>query len=110
VIGALVNNVWARRNGQQVNQMTAQYFINYSLPDGWYLTSQPVLTADWRAPAHDRWVVSFGGGVGRLLRVGNTSPQINAQVQAFYNAVRPTVGRLGLCASRLSLVFPVGKR
>ena len=108
VVGALANNVWAWRNGQQVDEMTAQYFINYNLPDGWYLTSQPIITADWRAPAHDKWVVPFGGGVGRLFRVGKQP--INAQVQAFYNAVRPTVGPLtGPTWSlrfQISLLFP----
>jgi hypothetical protein len=108
VVGVVANNVWAWRNGQQVDAMTVQYFINYNLPDGWYLTSQPVITADWRAPAHDKWVVPFGGGVGRLFKVG-TQP-INAQVQAFYNAVRPTVGPLtGPTWSlrfQLSLLFP----
>jgi hypothetical protein len=112
VIGALVNNVWAWRNGQQVDEMTAQYFINYNLPDGWYLTSQPVITADWRAPAHDKWAVPFGGGVGRLFKVEGLPP-INAQVQAFYNAVRPTVGPLtGPVWSlrfQLSFLFPSGK-
>ena len=109
VIGAHVNNAWAWRNGQQVNEMTAQYFINYNLPDGWYLTSQPIITADWQAPAHDKWVVPFGGGVGRLFRVGKLPP-INAQLQAFYNAVRPTVGPLtGPAWSlrfQLSFLFP----
>jgi hypothetical protein len=108
VIGVVANNVWAWRNGQQVNEMTAQYFINYNLPDGWYLTSQPVITADWRAPPHDKWIVPFGGGGGRLFKVGKQP--INAQVQAFYNAVRPTSGPLtGPVWSllfQLSLLFP----
>jgi hypothetical protein len=108
VVGVVANNVWAWRNGQQVNEMTVQYFINYNLPDGWYLTSQPVITADWRAPAHDKWIVPFGGGGGRLFKVG-TQP-INAQFQAFYNAVRPTAGPLtGPVWSllfQLSLLFP----
>jgi hypothetical protein len=89
VLGALVNNVWAWRNGQQVDQMTFQYFINYNLPHGWYLTSSPVITANWLAPAHDRWVVPFGGGFGRLFRADGLPP-INAQIQAFYNVIRPT--------------------
>jgi hypothetical protein len=108
VIGIVANNVWAWRNGQQVNEMTAQYFINYNLPDGWYLTSQPIITADWRAPAHDKWIVPFGGGGGRLFKV--SKQPINAQVQAFYNAVRPTAGPLtGPVWSllfQLSLLFP----
>lgn len=108
VIGGLVNNVWAWRDGLQVNQMTSQYFINYNLPDGWYLTSQPVITANWLAPGGDKWTVPFGGGVGRLFKVG--SQPINAQVQAFYNVVRPTEGPLtGPVWSlrfQLSLLFP----
>jgi hypothetical protein len=108
VLGVVANNVWAWRSGQQVDEMTVQYFINYNLPEGWYLTSQPVITADWRAPAHDKWVVPFGGGVGRLFKVGKQP--INAQIQAFYNAVRPTVGSLtGPVWSlryQLSFLFP----
>jgi hypothetical protein len=110
VIGVVANNVWAWRNGQQVNEMTAQYFINYNLPDGWYLTSQPVITADWRAPAHDKWIVPFGGGGGRLFKVGKQP--INAQVQAFYNAVRltagPLTGPVWSLLFQLSLLFPAG--
>jgi hypothetical protein len=37
LVGAVANNVWAWRNRQQVDEMTLQYFINYNLPDGWYL-------------------------------------------------------------------------
>jgi hypothetical protein len=90
--------------------MTLQYFINYNLPNGWYLTSQPVITADWLAPDHDKWVVPFGGGAGRVFKVGKQP--INVQIQAFYNAVRPTVGPLtGPVWSlrfQLSLLFPAG--
>ena len=50
LIGVLVNNVWAWQDGQKVDQMTIQYFINYNLPQGWYLVSQPIITSDWRAP------------------------------------------------------------
>ena len=85
LIGVLLNNVWAWRDGQKVNEMTIQYFINYNLLEGWYLCSQPIITSNWRL-AHDKWVVPFGGGIGRA--------PINAQVQAFYNVVRPTVGPL----------------
>ena len=111
VLGAVANNVWAWRNGQKVDQMTFQYFINYNLPEGWYLSSAPIITADWRAPAHDKWVVPFGGGVGRLFKIGKQP--INAQVQAFYNAVRPTAGPLtGPVWSlrfQVSFLFPAGK-
>ena len=52
VIGALVSNVWNIGNGYDdapdVNALTAQYFINYNMKGGWYLTSAPVMTANWR--------------------------------------------------------------
>ena len=43
-VGALTNNVWsvAGSGGRPpVNQMLVQYFINYNMKKGWYLTSSP---------------------------------------------------------------------
>jgi hypothetical protein len=51
-IGALVNNVWsvAGSGGRPaVNQFLMQYFINYNLDKGWYLSSAPIVTANWKA-------------------------------------------------------------
>jgi hypothetical protein len=67
--------------------MLFQYFINYNFPSGWYLTSAPIITANWEADADNKWVVPFGGGVGKIFRVGQQP--INANVQAFFNAVKP---------------------
>ena len=72
-IGALVNNAWsvAGSGGRTaVNQMTLQYFINYNLKKGWYLTSSPIITANWKASSGNVWVVPFGGGVGRIMKLG----------------------------------------
>ena len=33
---------------------------------GWYLTSQPIITANWEVSNSGRWVAPFGGGVGRI--------------------------------------------
>ena len=46
-IGALVNSVWsvAGSGGRAaVSQMTLQYFVNYNLKKGWYLSSAPIIT------------------------------------------------------------------
>jgi hypothetical protein len=72
-IGALMNNAWsvAGSGGRTaVNQMTLQYFINYNLKKGWYLTSSPIITANWKASSGNVWVVPFGGGVGRIMKLG----------------------------------------
>jgi hypothetical protein len=42
-IGALINNVWsvAGSGGRlPVNQILLQYFINYNMKKGWYITLQ----------------------------------------------------------------------
>ena len=47
-----MNNVWsvAGEDGRApVNQMLLQYFINYNMKNGWYLTTPPITTANWMA-------------------------------------------------------------
>src|SRR6476469_4793645 len=49
-IGALVNNAWSvagPSDRNDVNQMTFQYFINYNLKKGWFLSYSPIVTANW---------------------------------------------------------------
>ena len=40
-----------------MNQMTFQYFLNYNLKKGWYLSSSPILTANWKASNGSVWTV-----------------------------------------------------
>jgi hypothetical protein len=72
-LGILVNNVWSfagQSSRKDVNQMLFQYFINYNLQKGWYITWQSTLTADWEQTNGGRWVVPVGGGIGRIMRLG----------------------------------------
>lgn len=89
--GVLVNNIWsfAGEGGDDVNVMLIQPFVNYNLPGGWYLTSSPILTADWTAENGRGWTLPIGGGFGRIFRIG-TQP-FNASVQAFWNVAKPAV-------------------
>ena len=32
-----------------VNGMTIQPFVNYNMDDGWFLTTVPIITANWDA-------------------------------------------------------------
>jgi hypothetical protein len=53
-LGVLVNNLWsvAGPSGRpDVNSMTLQYFVNYNLKKGYYITLQPIITANWNAPS-----------------------------------------------------------
>lgn len=87
VAGGLINNVWGLEATEEMDTMLFQYFVNYNLNDGWFLVSAPIITADWNADASDRWVVPFGGGAGKIVRIGKLPVNINAQL--CYNAERP---------------------
>ena len=106
VVGSLFSNVWsfAGSGNQDINLFTWQYFINYNLPNGWYLTSAPIITANWEADRGNRWTVPFGGGFGKIFRIGNQP--LNAQVQAFYNVEKPTFGPEWQLRLQLQFLFP----
>ena len=53
-----------------MNQFLLQWFVNYNMKKGWYLDTAPIVTANWRASADNRWTVPFGGGVGRIMKIG----------------------------------------
>jgi hypothetical protein len=103
-IGALVNNVWSvvgDSSRSSVNQMTFQYFVNYNLKKGWYLSATPIITANWRASSGNVWTVPFGGGVGRVMRLG--FQPVNIAAQFYGNAAYPTSG--SPWGMRLSIAF-----
>lgn len=91
VFGALVSNVWnigdGYDNAADVNSMTAQYFINYNMEEGWYLTTSPVMTANWEADSGDQWTVPIGGGAGRVFKIGDQ--HVNMKLAAYYNVEAP---------------------
>jgi hypothetical protein len=110
-IGFLANNVWSvggPKDRPAVNQFLLQYFINYNLDQGWYLTTSPIVTADWKAPEESRWVTPIGGGAGRIMRLGFLPVNITAQ---FYrNAVRPPDSSPWGMRLQLALLFPTKAR
>jgi len=91
-LGVLVNNLWSvagPSSRPDVNSMTFQYFINYNLKKGYYITIQPIINANWNAPSGNVWLVPFGGGIGRIMRLG--FQPVNVSVQAYGNVKRPDV-------------------
>ena len=86
----MVFNVWSFAGDDErsdVNFGFLQYFINYNLANGWYLTTVPAITVNWELRQEDRWVVPFGGGIGKIFAIGKQ--KMNGQVQVFYNVVKP---------------------
>jgi len=88
VVGSLLSNIWSVGGGEaDINLFTWQYFINYNLDDGWHLVSAPIITANWEADSDHRWTVPFGGGFGKIFKIGNQP--INAQLSLYNNVVTP---------------------
>jgi hypothetical protein len=107
VVGTLVSNAWSfagNRDRPAVNQFALQYFVNYNYPKGWYFTSSPILSANWRAASGERWTVPFGAGMGRIFRAGKMP--LNAQAQAFYFAEKPEHGPDWGLRFQLQFLFP----
>jgi hypothetical protein len=90
VVGALAQNVWSFAgddDASDVNKFLFQYFLNYNMDGGWYLTSTPIMTANWEADSNDRWTIPVGGGFGRLVKFGKQP--VDFKVQGFWNVEKP---------------------
>jgi hypothetical protein len=103
VYGATVNQTWSVAN-DKLNQLVIQYFVNYNLPNSWYLSSAPIVTANWTAESGDQWIVPFGGTVGKIFKIGKQA--INAQAGGFYNAVKPDGAANFQTRFQLQFLFP----
>lgn len=106
-LGALVNNVWSvAGDGSRpaVNQMLLQYFVNYNLKKGWYLSVSPIITANWEATSGNVWTVPFGGGVGRVMKLG--FQPVNLTAQFYGNAVHPVGTSSWGMRLQIAFLFP----
>jgi hypothetical protein len=107
LVGVLITDV-ASIGGQEdrksVHQFLMQPFVDYNFSHGWYLASSPIMTANWKAAAGNKWTVPVGGGGGRVVRIGHRA--INAYVQAFDDVVRPHQGGTWTLRLQMQLLFP----
>jgi hypothetical protein len=106
-VGALVNNIWSiagPSDRADVNQMSLQYFINYNMKKGWFISISPIITANWQASSGNVWTVPVGGGVGRVFRLG--FQPVNVSVAFFGNVVHPVEGSPWGMRLQLSFLFP----
>jgi hypothetical protein len=92
-MGLLVNNIFSfngRVGAPTVDALTLQPFFNVNLPKGFFLTTSPMITADWERPNDRRWIVPIGGGVGAVIKISRFGLGLNAQ--AYWNAVTTDAG------------------
>ena len=99
VIGALVQQIWSfagNSDRRDLNQALLQYFINYNLPNGWYVTSSPIITANWEAGSGDKWTVPVGGGFGKVF-VSASCPSMGTspRTRTSFGRILGRTGRYG---------------
>jgi hypothetical protein len=102
VIGVLANNQWSVGGNPlrpPVNEFLAQPFINYNMAHGWFLTTSPIITANWLAAPGQQWVVPIGGGFGRVFKIGDQP--VSASI-----AGNPSGAPNWQLRAQLSLLFP----
>jgi len=105
-IGVLASQVWSfagPSDRSAVSLMTVQYFVNYNLAHAWYLTSSPILTFNWEATSSEQWTVPFGGGVGKIFKLGKLP--LNGSLQAYYNVRSDESTTLARWQARVQLAF-----
>jgi hypothetical protein len=117
--GVLVNNIFSvvgSSHRPAVNQLALQYFITYNLTKGWNINTGPILAANWHNQASGnaadgddttgggRWTVPFGGGVGRIMRLGYQP--VNLSVNFYGNAVHPPGASPWGMRLQIALLYP----
>lgn len=107
VYGVLFNNVWSlsdSRRGGKYNNLLVQPFLNYNLPGGTYLTTSPIITANWEADSSQRWTVPLGAGIGHIFHIGRLP--VNTQIGAYYNVERPDDAANWQARIQVQFMFP----
>jgi len=110
---ATVQNIWSLPGNSQrtsVNQLQIETSFSLNLPHGWYLLTAPTISADWTQSNGERWVVPFGGGVGRTLEIAKQAVDWN--IALYSNAIRPE-GELypkWQMSLQCTLLYPRGSR
>ena len=106
-LGVLVSNVWdfaGESDKPAVNQMLLQYFINYNLKKGWFTTWQPIITANWKATSGNVWTVPYGGGIGRIMKIG--AQPLSLALQFYGNPVRPAGTSPWSMRAQVAFLYP----
>jgi hypothetical protein len=81
--------------------------MNYNFGGGWYVTSAPVVTANWEADNDDEWTIPLGGGVGRVFHSGKQP--VKMQMAYYYNVEKPDSGAQWDLQLTFTLLFPKKK-
>jgi hypothetical protein len=74
VAGVLANQVWSLGGvdsgpgGRRYATFLVEPFFNYNFGGGWFVFSDPIITANWETRG-TKWTVPLGAGFGRIIKL-----------------------------------------
>jgi hypothetical protein len=86
----VAQNIWSlpvSSSRTAVNQIQIETSLAFNLPRAWYVFTAPTINADWTQSGRDRWLVPFGGGIGRAFNIAKQAVDLNVALYSF--AIRP---------------------
>jgi hypothetical protein len=89
-LAVAATNLWSYAGDKRraaTDQFSLEYSVDYNLGRGWSLSSDPVMTNDWRGAPGEHWFVPVGGGVSKTY---NGRVPLQLSVLAYRNVVRPS--------------------
>ena len=111
VVGALANNLWRIGGdsfGKDINQFLTQPFINFNIPQGWAITTAPIITADWNARDGDKWTVPIGIGVSKVAAIGKQP--VSIAMQYYHNVEHPDAAGSDQFRFAFTFLFPIERK
>jgi hypothetical protein len=106
-MGMLVGHIWSFGGTSKRDDVDLTYlqpFVNYNLTDGWYLSTSPIISANWEATSGQKWTVPIGAGIGKIFAIGNQ--RMNARFNAYYNVERPSGAANTQLQFTIQFLFP----
>lgn len=106
-LGLLANTAWSLGTDPQAPRYATGSFqplLSYHISEGIYLTSSPMIKADWTARPDHQVLLPVGGGIGKLFHLGNVT--LNAEVSAYYNVMKRDLDADWQLRVQVQIVFP----
>lgn len=106
-LGMYAQNSWSYagdENYPDVNLFLTQFFIIKNLPDLWYISTSPIITADWKADSDNRWTIPLGFDIGRMFTFGDLP--VNIQAGYYYYVEKPLYGPKWAIRADVSFILP----
>lgn len=106
-LGMYAQNSWSFAgddNYPEINTFLFQLYIIKDLADLWYISTQPMITADWKAAEGNKWTIPLGLDVGRLFTFGEIP--VNIQAGYYYYIEKQQYGPKWSIKAEASFIFP----